>query len=485
MSSTQTKYRNFIDGEWLDASGGETYEVRSPGDKSHVVGQFPLSTAADADRAVEAAHRRFQTWKTLAPSERTAYIYKFVELLGENKERIAEAAVLEQGKVYKEALAEPTRGTKELLITAGEALRLEGIARPSDSKRTTNIAERIPIGAVAAISPWNFPILNPLRKIVPALVSGCTVVFKPATGTPLTAVILTELFEKAGLPAGALNLLMGQGSKVGNALVSNPLIRGVTFTGSTAVGRVINKTVAANFAKVQLEMGGKNAAVVVDYSNLEDVAPRIVKAAFSNAGQRCTAISRVIVHESQAEKLEELLVESASKIKVGHGSDPNVDMGPITSADAVASMNEYVESAKKEGATIALGGKELTGGDYDKGNFYAPTIITGVKPNMRVAREEIFGPVLSVLRVRSKQEAIDVCNDTEYGLTASLFTDDMNYTYDFKEQVDVGMVRINNLGVSGGNMPFGGTKHSGLGPFGIGSTTMNFYTDIKVIYREY
>jgi alpha-ketoglutaric semialdehyde dehydrogenase len=251
------------------------------------------------------------------------------------------------------------------------------------------------------------------------------------------------------------------------------------------VGRTINRTAAETFTKVQLEMGGKNAAVVVGYRDLAGVAPQIVKAAFSNAGQRCTAISRVIVHESHADELERLLVDAAATIRVGHGTDPDVDMGPITSEAAVNTMDEYVASARAEGATIVLGGKRLTGGIYDGGYFYAPTVITGVTRTMRVAREEIFGPVLSVLRVSSKEEAIDVCNDTEYGLTASLFTDDMNYTYDFTTKVDVGMVRINNLGVSGGNMPFGGSKNSGLGAFGIGSTSMDFYTNMKVIYREY
>jgi alpha-ketoglutaric semialdehyde dehydrogenase len=485
MTETTITYRNYIDGTWQEASGGETYELSSPGRTEETVGYFPLSTPDDVVQAVDAAHRRFQDWKTLTPSERTAFIYRFVELLGENRERLAEAAVLEQGKVYAEALAEPTRGTKELIITAGEALRLEGIARPSDSKRTVNVAHRVPIGVIAAITPWNFPILTPLRKIVPALVAGCTVVFKPATATPLTAVIITELFEQAGLPGGALNLVVGAGREIGDALVSNPLIRGVSFTGSTTVGRSINEKVASNFTKVQLEMGGKNAAVVVNYRDLDFVARKIVKAAFSNAGQRCTAISRVIVHDSQAEELERLLVEHAARIRVGHGRDENVEMGPVTSAHAVETMNEYVESARSQGAVVATGGEPLRGGIFDSGYYYKPTVITGVTPEMRVAREEIFGPVLVVLRVSSREEAIKVTNDTEYGLTTSLFTDEMDFTYDFTENVEVGMVRINNLGVSGGNMPFGGVKNSGLGPFGIGSTSMDFYTNMKVVYREY
>lgn len=478
-------YRNYINSEWREAGDGMTYPVYSPGDRDLLVGNFPLSTEEDVAKAVTASHRAFLEWKELAPSKRTEYLYRFGTLLDANKDRIAEAAMLEQGKIYREALAEPTRGAKELIITAGEALRLEGIARPSDSPRTTNVADRVPIGVIAAITPWNMPVLTPLRKAIPALASGCTVVLKPATATPLTSVILAELFHEAELPKGVFNLIIGAGRKIGDALVGNPLVRGVTFTGSTAVGRNINKKAAENFTKVQLEMGGKNAAVVVDFKDLKCIAPKIVKAAFTNAGQRCTSISRVIVREDQAGELEKLLIESTRAMKVGHGSDESSDIGPVISAEALASMEEYVSSAVQEGATIATGGSRLSGGIYDKGNYLEPTILTGVTKEMRVAKEEIFGPVLAVMRVSSAEEAIEVCNATEYGLTASLFTDDIGYTYDFEKKVEVGMIRINNLGVSGGNMPFGGHKHSGLGPFGIGSTTMDFYTNTKVTYREY
>lgn len=478
-------YKNFINGEWVEPASQECYPVYNPANKKELVGYFPLSAESDVEKAVQAAHDRFASWKNLSPSERTEFIYRFVRILDENKERLAEAATKEQGKLYKESLGEPTRGVKEMVIVAGEALRLEGIARPCDSKRTTNTAQRVPIGVVAAITPWNFPILTPLRKIVPALVAGCTVVFKPASSTPLTAVILTELFEKAGLPAGALNLVIGQGSKIGNALVSNPLVKGITFTGSTNVGRNINKMVSPNFTKVQLEMGGKNAAVVADYKDLEGVASKIVAAAYTNAGQRCTSISRVIVLESQAEELEKWIVEKAGRIKVGNGMDKEVQMGPLVNQEALNTIQEYMKSAVEQGAKIALGGNIMTGGIYDAGYYFEPTVITGVTPGMRVAREEIFGPVLCVLRAASYEEAIRLCNDTEYGLTASVFTDSMPFTYDFTQKVEVGMIRVNNLGVSGGNMPFGGVKHSGLGAFSIGSTTMDFYTNTKVVYIEY
>lgn len=481
----EKKYGNFIDGQWCDATDGKTYQVYSPGDRDLLIGEFPLSTEEDVRLAVEAADCSFQEWKDFSPSKRTDYLYRFCTLLEEHKDKIAEAVMNEQGKIYREALAEPERGIKETLITAGEALRLEGIVRPSDSPRTTNYAERMPIGVVAAITPWNMPVLTPLRKIIPALACGCTVVFKPASATALSAVMLAELFEKAELPHGAVNLIIGTGHKTGDALISNPLVRGISFTGSTTVGRHISRVASQNLTKVQLEMGGKNAAVVVDYKNLEIIAPTIVKAAFTNAGQRCTSISRVIVRNDQAKDLEKFIVEHTKAIKVGRGSDPSSDIGPVISPEALNMMEEYIESAISEGATILTGGKRLTGGIYDKGSYLEPTIITNVTKEMRVAKEEIFGPILVIMQVASAEEAIDVCNATDYGLTASLFTDDLNYTFDFEKQVNVGMVRINNLGVSGGNMPFGGWKNSGHGPFSIGSTTTDFYTNIKVIYRKY
>lgn len=478
-------YRNFINGKWSEPDAGEYYQVFSPGNTEESAGFFPLSNETDVHNSVAAAAQQFHKWRLKSPSERTEYLYRFNELLAQNKQRLAEAATLEQGKLLNESLGEVSRGVKEILITAGEALRLEGIARPSDSARTINTAERVPIGVVATITPWNFPIITPLRKIIPALASGCTVILKPATATPHTSVIITELFEQAGLPAGALNLIMGSGSKIGNAISGHPQVNGISFTGSSSVGRQIYKTAAENFTKVQLEMGGKNAAVVVNYSDLKKIAPQIVKAALVNAGQRCTSISRVIVLENQAEELERLIIQESKSLKPGHGLSSKSDIGPLINKAAEKKMTEYVQSALEEGASLACGGKKPEGRDYEKGFYFNPTILTNVNKDMRVAKEEIFGPILSIIRVKSYNEAIEVCNATEYGLTASVFTDDMAFSYDFKTEADVGMIRINNLGVSGGNMPFGGSKHSGVGAFSIGSTTMDFYTKPKVTYTEY
>jgi aldehyde dehydrogenase (NAD+) len=478
-------YLNYINGVWTAASTNETYEVRNPADTTEVVGRFPLSTADDVDRAVEAAHAAFQSWRKVPASERAEYIYRYISLLDENKSQIAEALCKEQGKPFKEALTEATRGVKEMRFVAGEAVRLEGITLPSDRVGVTNTVVRVPIGVVAAISPWNFPVLTPIRKMFPALIAGCTVVLKPATNTPLTSVLLMQLAEKAGLPAGTVNLVMGSGRTIGDALVRHPLVKGISFTGSTQVGRRINQLAAENFKKVQLELGGKNPVVVAEYGNLARAATEIVGSAFTNAGQRCTAISRVIVLDKHAEELENLMAQQIAALRVGNGMDESTQIGPVVSEDSLRTIESYVKSAVDEGATMVCGGKRLTGGAFDNGYYYAPTLITHVTPEMTVAREEIFGPVLVVIRVSTIEEAIRVANDTEYGLTASIFTDKFEWALDFMEDVESGMIHINNGTISEGHMPFGGVKNSGLGPYSIGQTNKDFYTDLKVVYTQY
>ncbi|GAX89824.1 aldehyde dehydrogenase family protein [Effusibacillus lacus] len=478
-------YKNFINGEWVDASSKEVYQVYNPANTDETVGEFPLSTEEDVEKAVQAAHKAFEEWRKVPASERAEYIYRFIELLDRNKGLLGEALCREQGKPLKEAVTEAIRGVKEMRYVAGEAARLDGITLPSDRKGVLNLTVRVPIGVVAAITPWNFPVLTPLRKIVPALIAGCTVVFKPATNTPLTAVLLIELLEKAGLPAGTVNLVVGKGRKVGDALVGHPLVKGVSFTGSTQVGRSIYQTAAKNFTKVQLELGGKNPVVVAEYGDLEGAADHIVGSAYANAGQRCTAISRVIVLEKHADQLEQYILNKVKQYKVGNGMNPETQIGPVVSQDALNTIMEYIESAKEEGATIALGGNRLTGEEFQKGYFFEPTLITNVTPEMRVAKEEIFGPVLVVIRVNSFEEAVQVSNNTEYGLTASIFTDRMDWAHAYVDEVESGMVHINNGTISEGHMPFGGVKNSGVGPYSIGGTNKDFYTELKVVYLQY
>lgn len=483
IATEQKIYKNFINGAWVETA--DLYEVNNPANKNELVGKFPLTTVEGVNDAVQSAHKAFQTWRKVPASERAAYIYRFIELLAENKERLAKALTQEQGKPLTEALTEVSRGVNEMRFVAGEAVRLDGVTLPSDRRGVINMSARVPIGVVAAITPWNFPVLTPLRKVIPALVCGCTVVLKPATDSPLTSVIITELLEDAGLPAGTVNLVIGNGRKVGEALVSHPLVKGVSFTGSTQVGRSINESAAKNLTKVQLELGGNNPAVVAEYGDLENAATQIVTSCYGNAGQRCTAIKRVIVLDKHADELEKYIVEKVKNLKVGNGLDSSTNIGPVVSESARKTLNEYMDIAKNEGANIIVGGRNLTGGEYDNGYYFEPTVISGVTPNMVVAKDEIFGPVLTIIRVTSIEEAIEVSNNTEYGLTASVFTDNMSWGYRFMEDVESGMIHINNGTVSEGHMPFGGVKNSGLGPFSIGGTNKDFYTELKVTYIQH
>lgn len=484
MSEPAT-FRNFINGQWKEPRSGQYYPDINPADYSDTVGYFPLSTKEDVDEAVHAANEAFKTWSRMMPAERAKYIEKFAELLEKEASRIGEALCREEGKTLKEATGEPTRGVVETSFFIGEGQRLEGITMPSDRKGVVSVATRVPIGVVAAISPWNFPFLTPLRKIIPALVFGNTVVFKPAFDTPYCAVLLMELFEKAGLPPGVVNLVIGKGSVIGDAISSNPLVRGITFTGSTVVGRRINQLASEHFAKVQLEMGGKNPVIVAEYHDLDRAAAEIASAAYAVSGQRCTAISRVIVLRQYADELEAKIAEKAKGYVLGNGMRPEVTMGPIITKDAGEKIMDYIRGAVEAGAKITCGGHHLTGGEFDKGFYIEPTLLTEVTPDMKVAREEIFGPVLVSIRVDSFEEAIRVANDTEYGLASCLFSDNLKYIYDFQQNVESGMTHVNHGTVTDASMPFGGVKNSGLGPFSKGATNKDFYTNFKVNYVKY
>lgn len=479
------QYKNYINGEWVAPATGKYYENFNPADNSDLIGEFPLSDADDTNVAVESANKAFQLWGKMNPKKREGYVKKFVDLLEKNKQQIGEVVCREQGKTLKEALGEPARGIEESLFILGEGQRLEGITMPSDRDGVTSIASRVPLGVVVAISPWNFPFLTPIRKMLPALVAGNTVVFKPASDTPLCGVKLMELFNEAGFPPGVVNMVIGRGGVIGDTLSSHPLVRGITFTGSTEVGRRINKMASGHFAKVQLEMGGKNPAIVADYSNLDYVASQLNSAAFALAGQRCTAISRIIVLRKHAEELEDLLVQKMKKHVLGNGMDPDVTIGPIINARAGEDIMKYIQSAREEGATIKAGGNKLTGGIYDKGFYIEPTLITNVAPNMKVAREEIFGPVLVSIKVDTFDEAMAVANDLEYGLAASLFSENLEYIYTFLENIETGMAHVNHGTVTDAYMPFGGVKSSGVGQFSKGTTNKDFFTNLKVKYIKW
>lgn len=478
-------YKNYIGGVWKAPQKGAYYPNHNPADESDLIGNFPLSTEVDANEAVKSAHEAFGTWSRMLPAEREKYLDRFVEILDENVQRIGEALCREEGKTLKEGLGEPKRGVVECSYFLGEGQRLEGITMPSDRKGVTSVAARVPIGVVAAISPWNFPFLTPLRKIIPALITGNTVVFKPASDTPHCGVLLMEIFEKAGFPAGVVNMVIGKGSAVGDAITANPLVRGITFTGSTEVGRRINQLAAPNFTRVQLEMGGKNPCIVAKYSNLDRAAAEIATAAYAVTGQRCTSISRVIALKEHAEELEAKIAEKTKSYVLGNGMDSKVTMGPVINRAAGEKIMAYIEGAKADGATIRAGGHQVKGGEYDKGFYIEPTLITDVTPDMTVAIEEIFGPVLVSIKVDSFAEAMKVANDTQYGLAASLFSDNLEYIYDFQQNIESGMAHVNHGTVTDSTMPFGGVKNSGIGAFSKGATNKDFFTTYKVNYVKF
>ncbi|MGB4587040.1 MAG: aldehyde dehydrogenase family protein [Rectinemataceae bacterium] len=406
-------------------------------------------------------------------------------MIAENRLRIGEAICREEGKTLKEAMGEPDRGVEECRYFIGEGRRLEGITMPSDRDGVTSVAVRVPLGVIAAITPWNFPFLTPLRKIIPALVTGNTVVFKPASETPHSGVLIMELFDKAGLPPGVVNMITGRGGSMGDAITSNPLVRGITFTGSTEVGRRINQTAAGHFAKVQLEMGGKNPEIVAGYGDLDGAAAQIAQAAFAVTGQRCTSISRVIVLREEAAVLTGKIAERMKSYVLGGGMDPKVTMGPLINRQAGENVMGYIERAKNAGATILVGGRKLSGGVYDRGFYIEPTLITEVRPDMEAAVEEIFGPVLVVIEVETFDEAMSVANGTAYGLAASLFTDSLERIFEFQRDMESGMTHVNHGTVTDSCMPFGGVKNSGLGAFSKGATNKDFFTTWKVNYTKY
>lgn len=475
-------FYNFIGGRWTAPSTNEYEKNINPADTAEVLGGFPRSGTADVEQAIEAAEKAGSAWGKTTASERSALLYRFADLLDANADELGEILTKEQGKVLAESVGEVRRAATETRFMAGEAERLTGETIPSADPGIWIQQVREPLGVIACITPWNFPVVTPVRKIAPALACGDTVVFKPASETPWTAVRLMELLVEAGLPDGVVNLVMGPGSVVGRALAESPKVQGVTFTGSTGAGRQIYQAASEHLARIQLELGGKNPAVVYNAYDLNVAANEIVKAAFTCSGQRCTALSRVIVQRAEAQELTERIIELVDEINVGNGLKDGVSMGPLVSSAQLEQVERYVAIAKEEGAEILRGGERLSG--LGNGYYYAPTIVTGVTKESRLMKEEIFGPVLPILPVDSFDEAIGVTNDVIYGLAASVFTSDLDLATKFAGEARVGMVHINHGTASQAHVPFGGVKSSGQGPYSIGSTAKDFYTVDKVVYTK-
>ena len=479
-------YRNFIGGDWVEAASERTVPNLNPADVRQVLGHVPLSRAEEARRAVEVAKSAFPSWRDTPPPVRGRILFEAWRLMEKEKEELARLLTREEGKTFKESLGEVMRTINILEYVAAEGRRLGGETVPSELPSNFCYTLRQPLGVVACITPWNFPVAIPCWKIAPALVSGNTVVFKPATLTPATATAVVSLFERAGLPRGVLNMVLGSGGTVGNTLLEHPDVRAVSFTGSNDVGSEIYGRGARRMIRVQCEMGGKNPVVVLADADLDLAVESTAQGAFGSTGQRCTATSRVIVEDQIAERFVEALVARASRIRVGDGLKDGIEMGPAVDASQLETDLRYVGIGESEGARLLCGGLRLSGEAFDNGYFLEPTVFDQVKPSMRIAQEEIFGPVVSVIRVRDFEEALEAANSVRYGLSSAIFTSDTSRAFRFVDGIEAGIVHVNS-GTPGGEaqLPFGGTKATGVGPREQGSTALEFFTELKAVYVDY
>jgi len=479
------RYQLYIDGEWVDAQSGETFESVNPA-TGEVVGVFAKGGEADADRAVAAARRAFERWRKVPAPRRAEILFRAAELILRSKEDLARKMTQEMGKVLAEARGDVQEGIDMTYFIAGEGRRLYGYTTPAEMPDKAAMAVRAPIGVVAAITPWNFPFAIPTWKIIPALVAGNTVVFKPASDTPWLAYEFVRILEEAGLPRGVINLVYGPGSTAGERLIRHPDVDLISFTGSSEMGRHVAQAAGADLKRVHLELGGKNAVIVMDDADLDLAVEGILWSAFGTTGQRCTAGSRVIVHRAVRDRLVDELAQRAAKLRLGNGLDPDTDVGPLINRAAVEKVHGYVEIGRQEGATLLVGGEPATDGDLARGNFYKPTLFVDVQPNMRIAQEEIFGPVLSVITVDDFDEAVRVNNSVAYGLSSAIFTRDVQKAFRAMRDLDTGIVYVNH-GTIGAevHLPFGGTKATGNGHREAGAAALEVYSEWKALYVDF
>ena len=487
MTTTETRtYQNYIGGEWVDSVSGETYAITSPAKKQEVIGHFQRSNVEDALRAAEAADAARAAWADMPAPGRGQILYRALDVLERRAEEIARTITIEEGKPIADARGEVRRAMNIIEYSAGEGRRMFGYTTPSELASTVAYTVRRPLGAVTLITPWNFPIAIPAWKLAPALICGNTVVFKPASGTPMSAVKLVEVFEEAGLPPGVLNLITGPGALVGNALVESPQIQGISFTGSTEIGTDIYARGARLLKKVQCEMGGKNAVILLADADLDKAVGGIVQGAFGSTGQRCTATSRAIVEAGIHEQFVDQLLDRTSRLKIGDGLDPEVDVSPLSSQYQQDKVLEYIGIGTEEGANLAHGGHAVTGGVYDEGYYVEPTVFTGVSRDMRIAKEEIFGPVLTVFEAQDLDDAVDISNSVQFGLSSSVYTRDLHRAHRYINTVETGMVHVNAPTLGGEvHLPFGGMKASGVGQREQGTEAVDFFTEVITVYIDY
>src|SRR5918995_924831 len=475
---------SYINGKWHQPASGKISKNINPADTSDVIAEYPLATAADVRVAIDAATKAFPAWKKTPGPERGRVLWRAANIARQRVDEIARTLTREEGKILKEAKGEVLKGISLLEYYAGEGFRMHGKTLPSESRDTFTYTIRQPLGCVGLIAPWNFPWAIPVWKSAPAIVSGNCVVFKPAELTPATSILLADIYEQAGLPPGVFNMLVGSGSDVGEAMVHAPELRAISFTGSNKIGNALYVKAAQRGAKVTCEMGGKNAVIVMPDADLDKAATAIHGGAFGSTGQRCTATSRVIAHPDIKSKLVDRLVAMAEKIKLGPGLDQASDMGPSVDEKQWKTNIDYIKIGQDEGARLILGGKKPE--HLGKGYFLEPTIFDNVDPKMRIFKEEIFGPVLSMSTAKNLEEALAFANGVEYGLTTSIFTENIDTIMNFVEEVETGMVHVNEPTIGGeAQLPFGGTKSTGVGEREMAEEGLNFFTELKTVFINY
>jgi aldehyde dehydrogenase (NAD+) len=480
------KFQNFINGKWQDAATGQVFENRNPARWDEVIGTFPKSGPEDVDQAVQAALEAFDGWRLTPAPKRGDILRKVGDLLVARKEEIAREMTREMGKVLAETRGDVQEGIDTAYYAAGEGRRLFSHTVPSELANKFAMAVRMPIGVAGIVTPWNFPMAIPTWKIFPALLCGNCVVFKPASDTPKTATTLVQVLAEAGVPPGVVNIVHGGGASVGMRIVEHPNVDLISFTGSSGVGKTIASACGRTLKRVSLELGGKNAQIVMDDANLELALDGVLWGAFGTTGQRCTATSRLILHEAIHDRFVDLLVKRAEKLRLGDGLDPAVEVGPCVNEGQLKTDQEYVDIGKSEGAKLLCGGERAMEGDLKKGWFYKPTIFVDVKPGMRIEQEEIFGPVLSVIKVKNLDEAIRVLNGTVYGLSSSMYTRNVNHAFRAVRDIKAGITYINapTIGAEA-HLPFGGVKETGNGHREGGWTVYEFFSELKSVYFDY
>ncbi len=479
-------YKNLIDGKWVESKTGRTYENRNPANYDEVIGLFPLSSSDDVDLAVKAAKKAYEKWRKVPPPKRGEILRKAGEILLARKEEIARVMTQEMGKVLKETRGDVQEGIDTAFYAAGEGRRLFSFTTPSELPNKVCMVYRQPIGVWGIITPWNFPLAIPSWKIFPALLCGNTVVFKPATDTPATAYLFVEILLEAGIPEGVVNLVFGMGSEVGEAILHHPEISGLSFTGSSAIGKRIGEICGKGLKRCSLELGGKNAQIVLSDADLDLALDGVLWGAFGTTGQRCTATSRLILEEVIHNRFVEMLLERTKKLKLGNGLKEGVDVGPLVNGSQRETVHSYVEIGQREGAKLILGGRFYSEGECAKGYFYEPTIFIDVKPEMRIAQEEIFGPVLSVIKVKDLAEAIRVLNNTRYGLSSSIYTRDVNKAFKAISEIEAGIVYVNAPTIGAEcHLPFGGVKDTGNGHREGGWMVYDIFSEAKTVYIDY